>query len=165
MVVVAHGNVEEYCAAHGWTIVGRYHGKIENYSFEHPVIVTDALHDRNEYYYLKYKFMRRGIELVSVWHEHDDDMNSFLAYLRSHCVGTKHGGRLAFGFHRVGGKVVEDPAVIAVARRIIALRDAGLTYKEISETDGIRYPDGRKMGISTIQVIVKNRSKYGMVDD
>ena len=160
MVVIAHGNVEEYCAAHGWTIGGRYRGKIENYSFEHPVVVTDALRDRNEYYYLKYKFMKRGIELVSIWHEHDDAMNSFLAYMRSRCGGCKHGGRLAFGFRRVAGRVVEDPATIGVARRIIALRDAGATYKEISEDEGVRYADGRKMGISTIQVILKNRSKY-----
>jgi hypothetical protein len=53
--------------------------------------------------------------------------------------------------------------MIAVARRIIALRDAGCTMKEIRDKDGVCHPDGRKLAVSTIQQIIKNRDKYKKV--
>ena len=44
--------------------------------------------------------------------------------------------------------------------RILELRDAGYTYQKINEDGEVRHPDGRKLGISTIQVILKNRKDY-----
>lgn len=59
-----------------------------------------------------------------------------------------------FGFTKRNGEIVEIPAKIAVARRIIELRDAGKTLREIRENLSI------KMAMSTIQQIIKNRKNY-----
>ena len=162
MIVVAHGDVDAYCEAHGMTIAERYAGKLEDYSGRGLILVTDNCESLNDYYYLKYKLRRRRVELVST-HWHDQGVSDFIQYLgdrESDDRKKTYTGRLPFGFHRVGGKTVEDPAVIEIARRIVAMRDAGATYREIVEDEDVRYPDGRRMSISTIQVILRNRSKY-----
>jgi hypothetical protein len=148
-VVVAHGNVDEYCAAHGLQIGGRYDGDLRDYNLKHPIVVTDSLKDKGEYYYMKYLFLKRGLILMSIYDDDDD--------LRSR---SSAGGRAAFGFRWNGGVIEENPEAIVIARRVIALRDQGYTYKKIQEDEGVHHLDGSKMSISTIQVILKNRRKY-----
>lgn len=161
MIVAAHGNVDEYCEAHGMTIVERYSGDVLEYRGGCGVLVTDNCEDQNDYYYTKYRLMLRKVELVST-HWGDEGVEEFVRYLgeRELVDRKKFAGRLAFGFRRMNGVVVEDPVSIGIARRIIRLRDLGWTYKQIQEDDGVGYPDGRKMSVSTIQVILKNRGKY-----
>ena len=162
MIVAAHGNVDEYCENHDMTVVERYGGKVEDYSGGCAVLVTDNCSDVNEYYYLKYKMAKRKIELVST-HWGEGNREDFVAYLNQHEAEERkrlYAGRLPFGFRRVDGQVVADREAMAVARRIIALRDAGKTYRDISEDSLVRFPDGRRMSISTIQVILRNRGKY-----
>lgn len=159
MLVVGHGNVDEYCAAHGMTISERYDGPIDRYRGRGLVLVTDALRDKNEYYYQKYQMIRRKIELVSIWHT-DDEISDFLVYL--HERETKHRqsvhrGRPPYGYNRDGS---EDPERMPVVRRIFELRDSGATYSKIIEDPAVRHPDGRKLGMSTVQVILGNREKY-----
>ena len=162
MQIIAHGNVEDYCKKHGMTIIGVYVGNLEDYHGTHPVVVTDRVMCANEYYYLKYRLMKKGVQLVSVYHN-DTTIDGFLVYLNQHEREerrSKHTGRAAFGFQHKHGELVEHPANMAVARRILKLRDAGLTMKQISEDEGVHYADGRKLSISTIQVILNNREKY-----
>ena len=71
-----------------------------------------------------------------------------------------YGGRQPFGYVRRKGEVVENPAMMAVARQIIEMKDAGHTLRMIQDEEGIRHPDGRKISISTIQQIIKNRERY-----
>ena len=160
MYVIAHGNVDQYCADRGWAVAGRYDGAlVEIKNIIPPVVVTDEALDKNEYYYLKYLLLKRGVELISVWFE-PSETTDFLVYLNQRERDRSRRGRLPFGFMVKNGEVVENPETISVARRIVALRDAGCTYKQIQDDDLVRYPDGRKMSISTIQVILKNRNKY-----
>ena len=158
MLVAAHGNVDEYCEAHGMTIVERYEGDVADYKGGCSVLVTDNCETENEYYYLKYRLHRRKIELLST-HWCNEDLADFVTYLNSK-VKNPVGRRLPFGFKYEEGVVVEDPVCIGIARRIIALRDRGWKYREIQADDGVGYPDGRTMPLSTIQVILNNRSKY-----
>ena len=160
MNVAAHGNVDAYCEAHGMVIVERYSGDVLEYRGDCSVLVTDNCEDQNEYYFVKYRLMLRKIELVST-HWSDAGVEDFVRYLGEREMARrrdKYTGRMAFGFYRANGVTVADPAGIAIARRIISLRDAGKKYREIA--DEVTYPDGRKMSISTIQVILRNRSKY-----
>ena len=157
MIVAAHGNVDEYCTANGLVIGKRYEGEIENYGGPPVVLVTDRKLDKHEFYRLKLKMLRRKVELVSIYWE-DSEVAEFVSYVATH--GDKRGGRVRFGFKRVNGETVEDAASMAVARRIIALRDAGVTYRGIVEDEGVRYPDGRRMSISTVQIILSNREVY-----
>ena len=161
MNVAAHGNVDAYCEAHGMTIVERYAGDVSEYAGRCGVLVTDNCEDQNEYYYVKYKLMLRKIELVST-HWGDAGVEDFVRYLgeRELLNRKKYTGRAAFGFKRVGGVDMIIPEAREIARRIIALRDAGVSFRKIVEDEGVHYLDGRKMSISTIQVILKNRSKY-----
>lgn len=159
MIVAAHGNVSEYCAAHGMQIGEVYTGKVEDYHGNCLILVTDNCDTEHEYYYLKYKLRKRKIELVST-HWNNEDVSAFVRYLEQMESREKSGGRAPFGFRWESGKVVEDPAVIEVARKVIALRDAGIPWRKIAESDEICYRDGSKLSISTLQVIVKNRSKY-----
>lgn len=160
MRVAAHGNVDAYCKEHGFEIVERYEGNLEDYSGKCPILVTDNCADRNEYYYLKYKLFRRRIELLST-HWYNKGVEDFVAYMhRMDSERKRSPGRAPFGFKYVGGVLVEEPAGIEIARRIIALKDEGLTFRKIVEDEGVHHLDGRRMSISTVQVILKNRSKY-----
>lgn len=149
MIVCAHGEVSEYCKNHGMTICDQHIGDIREYEGICRVVVTDQPMSENEFYALKLKMLRQGIELISVHHS-DSAMSEFISYLAQQ--KSRGGGRRRFGEHSAAERAVVD--------RIFELRDAGYTMKAISEDSKVGYLDGRKMSVSTIQVILKNRSKY-----
>lgn len=162
MRVAAHGDVEAYCKKRGMAIVERYDGKLDDYNGDCLILVTDNCRDKNEYYYLKYKLLKRKIELVST-HWCDCVIADFVAFMEQRereDRREKSGGRLMFGFKREDSAIVEDPVAMATVRRIFELRDLGWKYREIAEDDGVCYPDGGKLPLSTIQTILKNRSRY-----
>lgn len=162
MIVCAHGNVSDYCKEHDMLIREQYSGDIEKYSGDCVVIVTDQEMTKNEFYYLKAQMLRRGIEVVSTRHC-SRTLSEFVAYQHSRESNKHHeksGGRQIFGYYSENGVVHEHPEALKVVKLIIGLRDLGLSYREISESDGVRHPDGRKMGVSTIQAIIKNRNRY-----
>lgn len=148
MIVCAHGEVSEYCESRDMIIAERFTGDIENYGGICAVLVTDQELSSGDYYYLKGKMLLRGIELVST--RFVDTENLVQGTVKE--VSEKRRGRRKFGD---GSK-----AEMAVVRRIFELKDAGATYKEISEDERVCYLDGRRMSISTIQVILNNREKY-----
>lgn len=148
MIVCAHGDVTEYCENRDMIIVERYTGDIENYCGVSPVLVTDREMSSGEYYYLKGKMLARGVELVST--RYVDTENLAQGTVKE--VSEKRRGRRKYGDGSEAEKAVVD--------RIFELRDAGRTLKEISEDEAVGYLDGRKMSISTIQVILRNREKY-----
>ena len=148
MIVCAHGEVSEYCENRDMIIVERFTGEIENYCGVCAVLVTDQEMSSGEYYFLKGKMLARGVELVST--RYVDTENLAQGTVKD--ISEKRGGRRKFGDG--------SPAEMAVVNRIFELRDGGATYKEISEDERIRYRDGRKMPISTIQTILNNREKY-----
>jgi hypothetical protein len=146
MIVCAHGEVSEYCENRDMIIVERFTGEIENYCGVCRVLVTDREMSSGEYYYLKGKMLAQGIELVSTRYVDSENLN--LGEIKS----RPGGGRPKFGDRSDAERAVVD--------RIFELRDSGATYKEISEDAAVGYPDGRKMSVSTIQVILRNREKY-----
>lgn len=151
MIVCAHGEVSEYCKNHGMTICDQHIGDIQDYEGICRVVVTDQPMSENEFYALKLRMLKRGIELISVNHS-DESMNEFISYMAQQ-KQNRGGGRRKFGDN--------SEAEMAVVRRIFELRDAGYKLRAIADDDKVGYPDGRKMAISTIQVILKNRGKYG----
>jgi hypothetical protein len=155
MNVVAHGNVDAYCEAHGMQITERYVGRLEDYRGKGLILVTDNCSDKNDYYYLKYRLRMRGIELVSLWW-HDQGIEEFLEYKmrRDAEHRARNGGRRLFG--------MQSEEAMAVVRRIFELRDAGKTMRQISDDPEVKYPDGREIPVSTIQVILRNRGRYGL---
>ncbi len=155
MIVVAHGDVKDFCDRHGYVIGSVYTGKLEDYKGQGLVVVTDNCADKHEFYYMKLLFMRRKITLLST-HWENQDISDFVQYLRERETRKGIGGRLPFGFTRTGLL----PEGKKIAQRIITLRDSGATYAEIQNDPGVHHLDGRKMSISTIQVILKNRRKY-----
>ena len=136
-----------------------YDGDIADYNGSCRVLVTAQDLPEMEYYMLKGKLMGRGIELISSRWIDDPRM---IALLRCQVQSRKekYGGRQSFGYRRRGGQVEEIPESMAVARRILELRDAGITLRGIQEDKGVHHPDGRKISVSTIQQIIKNREKY-----
>lgn len=159
MVVCAHGNVSEFCETHEMLVFEKHGGALDEYKGSCSVIVTDQKMTRDEYDTQKCVLFGRGIELVSVdWT--DDEVT--LRLLRNQVESRKNrSGRQMFGFYRKNGIVMENPAMMAVARKVIELRDAGLTYREIKDDPAVRWADGREIAISTLQVIVENRERYG----
>ena len=150
MNVVAHGDVSAYCKEHGYVIVERYKGKLEDYRGRGLVIVTDNCADKNDYYYTKYRLLRRRVVLLST-HWEAAELSDFVLYMNERDAEERRGkyrGRPRFG---------ETPEEALIRDRIYELRDAGWTLKRIAEE--VRRPDGRTMGISTIQVILKNRGE------
>ncbi len=160
MIVCAHGNVREFCDKQDMVICDEYNGELSDYNGGCRVLVTDRHMTKNEYYYFKDILMRRGINLISTEHEDTPEVLEYLAYSAMRRKES-YGGRQPFGYQRKNGEVVENPAMMAVARKIIELRDSGMTLREIQSSPDIHHPDGRKISVSTIQQIIKNREKYG----
>lgn len=148
MIVCAHGEVSEYCESRDMIIVERFAGEIENYCGVCAVLVTDREMSSGEYYYLKGKMLARGVELVST--RYVDTENLVQGTIKD--ISEKRRGRRKFGD--------SSEAEMAVVRRIFELKDGGATFQEIRDDDGVHYLDGRKIPISTIQVILNNREKY-----
>jgi hypothetical protein len=159
MVVCAHGDVAGFCEAHEMQILESHIGNLEDYHKSNcAVIVTDQAMTRQEYDSLKCKLFGHGIELVSVFWTDDEVI---LRLLHNQIDNRKkRGGRQVFGFTKKNGQVVEIPEMMVVARRVIELRDAGYTLKAICADRKVRHPDGKKISVSTIQQIIKNRDKY-----
>ena len=151
MVVCAHGEVAGFCEAHEMQILESYVGDLNDYYKSNcSVIVTDLTMTRPEYDSLKCTLFARGVELVSTkWT--DDEVILRLLHNQIEQRG-KRGGRQMFGFTKRKGQIVEIPAKMAMARRIIELRDKGLTLREIRERVGL--------SVATIQTILSNREKY-----
>ena len=158
MVVATHGEVADFCKKYNMKVLETYVGDLSDYNGNSPILVTDESMTRERYDLLKCELFARGVDLVSTqWL--DDDV--VLRLIRGDIERRrKRAGRQMFGFYRKNGVISENPAMIEVARRVIELRDSGLTYRDIREAEGIRHPDGKKIAISTLGVIVKNREKY-----
>lgn len=155
MIVVAHGDVAEFCERNGMVIGSAYIGKLEDFHGSGAVVVTDNCESKHDFYYLKLRLMRRRVTLLST-HWYDSDLRDFVAYVQERESKKSAGGRLPFGYTRNGLL----PEGKKIAQRIIALRDAGVTYAKIQNDPEVHHLDGRKMSISTIQVILENRERY-----
>lgn len=158
MVVCAHGDVDKFCEKHKIEILERYNGDLEDYIGNCVVIVTDQQMTREQYESLKCTMFGRGLEVIST--EWTDDA-IILALLRQTVDRRKRrGGRNPFGYRKEDGELVEIPMLIDVARDVIRMRDAGRTLKYIRDHEDIRHLDGKKISMSTIQLIIKNRRMY-----
>ena len=155
MIVCAHGEVSDFCKLHDMVIVERHTGEIESYTGPCKVLVTDQDLTEYEYYFLKGRMFANGVELVSTKHVDSKCLFGDEGYKTG-----RNGGRQKFGFYRNGDEVKLTDNGRRVVTRILELRDAGYTYQKINEDGEVRHPDGRKLGISTIQVILKNRKDY-----
>ena len=156
MIVCTHGNVSDYCRNHNMIPVCKYDGEIENYSGVCRILVTDKRLSQSEYYSLKSTMLARGVELVSVKHKDSDPVAKLIVENIGKNRRPKYGGRYKFGFQ--DGKLTEKGR--SVVGRIFELRDRGYSYHRIQEDDGVSHLDGRVLGISTIQIILKNRKIY-----
>ena len=158
MVVCAHGEVAKFCEEHEMKILESYSGSLEDYKGNCPVVVTGMVMSRPEYDSLKCTLFSRGVELVSTeWT--DDEVILRLLHNQVEQRG-KRGGRQMFGFYKRKGLIVENPGQIAVARRVIGLRDAGMTLRDIRQHPDVRHLDGTEISMSTIQTILRNREAY-----
>ena len=162
MLVCGHGDVSEFCNKHNMNIVESYDGDIESYKGMCTILVTDQEMPEYEYYYLKGKLFSRGIELVSTKHKDGGRLSEYVVYAAQRELGQrqKFTGRHKFGYQNVNGEIVPHEGRMAVVKRILELRDKGLTLREIREDDKVRNVDGRMLSISTIQSIIKNRKDY-----
>ena len=68
--------------------------------------------------------------------------------------------RQPFGYRKKNGEIYTIPGMIAVARRVIELRDSGMKLEGIRSDEYVRWPDGRKISVATICEILKNRGLY-----
>lgn len=164
MIVCAHGNVTEFCRENGLTVAARYVGEIVDYRGEIKTIVTDQQMGAQEFLYLRMIMLGKGYDVRSIQYPTiDKKINEFLEFVGTqeiHRRKEKYGGRQPFGYRKVGTEIREIPEMIAVARKIIEMKDSGATLRQIHEAQGICHPDGRKISISTIQQIIKNRERY-----
>lgn len=154
MIVCSHGDVAKYCESHDMVVVESHEGELLEYHGRPIILVTSKDMSEVEYCFTKVELKKRGVELVSTVHK---DQESIIAYM-SH--RQKNGGRHKFGFQVIDGESVLTERGRAIVKRIFELRDAGYTYRRISDDEGVHHLDGRKLNISTIQIILKNRKIY-----
>lgn len=159
MIVCAHGDVSKYCKAHDMIIGETYNGEIEDYNGHCGVIVTDCEMSEAEYYFLKGKMLGRRIELVSVHHKDNKLLSDFIKY-QAERRKQNYGGRQPFGYKKRNGEPFLTEEGFIVASRILEMRDKGYTLRQIREDKNVHHPDGRRISVSTIQLIIKNRKLY-----
>ena len=163
MIVCGHGDVSEYCESHDMIVMDRYDGNIEDYRGVCPVLVTDQDMSETEYFFQKGRLLAHGIELISTRHDDNKLMAEYAILALEKAKESrkeKTGGRCKFGFCRVDGAIVPNEKEMKVVRKIIELRDAGLTYRKIQANEEVRHPNGSQLSISTIQTIYLNRESY-----
>jgi hypothetical protein len=156
MLVCAHGNVSEYCKNRDMIVMDTHEGNIEEYDGKCCVLVTDAELPKHEYYYLKGRLFARGVELVSTQHKDSVEVSDYVLY-DAQKRRRKYGGRYRFGLGADGMLYADGKDVL---RRIFELRDKGYSYRKIQDDPGVHHPDGRKICISTIQIIIQHRQLY-----
>lgn len=164
MIVCGHGDVTEFCRENGLTVAARHTGEIIDYRGEIKTIVTDQKMSVQEFLYLRMIMLGKGYDVRSIQHPNiDKEIDKFLDFVGTQEIyrrKEKYGGRQPFGYQKRNGVVVENPAMMYVARKIIELRDSGMTLRDIQNFPEIHHPDGRRISVSTIQQIIKNRKKY-----
>lgn len=163
MLVCAHGDVSNFCKRHDMVIIEEYKGDLEKYKGVSRVVVTDRDTSEYEYYFLKGKLLARGVELVSTRISDNSSLADFVIYSaqrEGELRRQKYGGRYSFGFQCVDGVVKLHESGRRVVKRIFELHDIGCSYRMIREDPGVHHPDGRKLSVSTVQAILKNREKY-----
>ena len=156
MMVCAHGDVAKFCRERDMVICDSWVGELRDYRGFCRVLVTDREMSESEYYFLKGELLARGVELVSIYHKDDRMLSEYLVFAEERRK-AKYTARASFGYYRENGVIKEHPENIKVVHRVLELRDAGVTIRAIREDEGVRHPDGRKLSISTIQNIIKNR--------
>lgn len=163
MVVCAHGDVATFCRQHGMEIFERYSGSLDDYNGSCAVLVTDMQLSMEEYEDWKCLLFGRGVELVSTrWSDDEFILRLLHTQVRQR---KQRGGRQMFGFYKKNGVISEVPELIAVARRVIILRDRGYTLRQIQQDKGVHHLGGRSICMSTIQQILKNREVYEQCDE
>lgn len=160
MLVCAHGDVADFCKEHDMLIVEKYEGDLEKYDGASRVLVTGADLSKYEFYYLKGKLFALGVELVSVKYRDCGELSEFAAYIAGRDGRRKTGGRSMFGYYEDNGEMKLHDTGRAVVKRILELRDAGYSYSAISKDENVHHLDGKKLSVSTVHIIVKNREKY-----
>ena len=159
MLVCAHGDVTEFCENRNMFICDKHDGEIKDYKGVCRVLVTDKDMTPAEYYFLKGEMLGRGIELISTMHN-DSALMAELISSQAMRKKKNYSGRQPFGFQLKDGAVMPTTEGMAVVQRIFEMRDAGYTLRQIQAEKDVHHPDGRKISISTIQQIIKNRNKY-----
>ena len=160
MIVCTHGDVDNFCRNRNMIPVCKYEGNVADYSGVIRILVTDKEFSEREYYLMKSEMLAKGIELVSTMHEDSEFISRFIFESLGKSRRSKHGGRCKFGFRNVGGETKLTEKGKATVKRIFELRDEGYSYHKIKDDAGVRHPDGRKLAVSTIQIILENRKVY-----
>lgn len=164
MIVCGHGDVYDFCEERNMVVADLYNGEVAVYDGICRILVTDQEMSENEYLTLKKKMLVSGVELVSTKHVDETHVSKYIVYSikQDNDERRRVAGRCLFGYHRVNGEVVPHEEGMKVVRRIFELRDENNTYAKISKDDDVHGLDGRKLSISTIALIIKNRERYGL---
>lgn len=162
MIVCGHGDVAKFCERYDMVIAATHGGKLEDYKGVCRVLVTDQTMTESEYLYLKKRMLLSGTELISVEHTDEESIVGQLIYEVERELESrkKYAGRCKFGFHRINGEEVPHEEGMKVVRRVFELRDKKYTYEQIRDDAGVHGIDGRRLSLSTVALIVRNREYY-----
>lgn len=164
MDAVAIGDVDEHCKRLKLNVLERWPGEPLDYRGPGKLIVWGGYHRMFEFYYVKYRLLRRGITLLGIQDYGDlgDVLDQFVKYLAQRDHETHRGGRSAFGWQWVDGKRVPVPEELRIADRVLLLRESGCSYREIVrrlEQDGMRTKEGKAIGITLIAGICRQKKE------
>lgn len=164
------------------------YGDINNPPYEAVVVAKSdrVARDINIYFYYQGALLRKGIELISIC-EDFGQFGVFANMLKAFTLtcaemerdnitkrtkagravksskGGYSGGRPAYGYTSVGGKLVVVPEEAEVVREIFNLKNFGLTYREIAKIlkhKGYKTRKDKDFAASTIQTIYNNKKLY-----
>lgn len=159
-----------------------------NPPYEAVIVAYSDIIDRdiNIYFYYKCALLKKDIELISVckgFHKsrkYVHILNDFISTsaemdriaIRKRTMSAREvkssnggysGGRPAYGYTSVGGKLVVVPEEAEIVREVFNLKNDGLTYRAIAEIfkdKGYKTRKDKDFAASTIQVIYNNQKLY-----
>lgn len=163
MNVTGIGDVAEFCQKKHMTVTETWDGDPLLYQGRSKMIVWGGYHRMFEFYYVKFKLLRRGVGLLSVQDYGDMGyvLEQFVVYLAQREKGP--GSRAPFGWHRERGELVPVPEELALADEILRLRGEGCSYREISRrllAEGMLRPGGVSVSVGTIGRVCSRKELY-----
>ena len=124
-----------------------YEGNIREYRGTARVLVTDSDVSESEYYFLKGEMLAKGYELISTRYNDNEVLSKYIRYSVDRRK-DKHRSRKPLYLR-------EDPVV----DRILELRAAGKSLREIREDECVRRADGKMYSVSTIAEVIKRKNE------
>lgn len=165
MDVVGIGEVGQFCARRGWRVREAWGGSPLEYRGSGECLVWGGYHPMFEFYYIKFRLLRRGVDLIPTQDYGDLGyvLDQFVSYAAKRDREGRRGGKVPFGWRSEGGELVPVPGELAAADEILLLRENGMSLRGIERwlaEHNRTTRDGRPVTVNVIRAVCAKKGMY-----